>query len=334
MVEEEFEEVGGSGEPPERHGAELVDVVVGPMGLGEDVGDSLDHGVDPGGVAGGDAGDDVAVAEFVGAGEFHVPLPPFGLFAGGVGFGVGFDDRGLRGLQDAGGGMPADHAGNGRIHDGDLLVGEVAGEHGCFAGDPHLTATGLDDLPGLREPVLQVEHVGDQGPGGGVVGAAGDPQLGQGVLPHLRGAVPARGHHRISPPTRRRVTGCAVHPRPPGGELEFGDLGQPPYPHRIRRGLQELPRRQPLPRRRGRRRGSGLSAVAGVASGGGGHRSSISNDCPIPKEIGVRVSVFLHFNDSQVINRVFHGCGYPGLPGPVLWITCNLAPTRRVLRAI
>ena len=168
MVEEEFEEVRGPGEPPERHGAELVDVVVGPMGLGEDVGDSLDHGVDPGGVAGGDAGDDVAVAEFVGAGEFHVPLPPFGLFAGGVGFGVGLDDRGLRDLQHTGRGMPADHLGNGRIHHDDLVEREVAGEHGCFAGDPHLTATGLDDLPGLREPVLQVEHIGDQGPGGGV----------------------------------------------------------------------------------------------------------------------------------------------------------------------
>ena len=164
-------------------------VVVVTHRLGEDLGDAVDHGVDPGGVAGGDAGDDVAVAELVGAGEADVALVAGPFAFGAVGLGVGLDDLGSGDLEDGRGCVPADGLRDGAVHAADLLGEQGAGQHGDLAGHPRLAVAGLDDRPGERQSVDEVEPVGDQCPRRGGMGLADHRQLGDRVLAH--GGVPS-----------------------------------------------------------------------------------------------------------------------------------------------
>ena len=182
VFEEELEEVDGPGEPAECEGAELVVVVVVTHRLGEDLGHALDHGVDPGGVAGGDAGDEVAVAELVGAGEADVALVAGPFAFGAVGLGVGLDHLRSGDLEDGRGCVAADGLRDGAVHAADLLGEQGAGQHGDLAGDPRLAVAGLDDRPGERQPVDEVEPVGDQCPRRGGMGLADHRQLGDRVL--------------------------------------------------------------------------------------------------------------------------------------------------------
>ena len=81
--------------------------------LGEEVGDALEHGVDPGRVAGGDAGDEVLQPVLVGASEADVPLRrlllgPLLL----VGRQVGLDDLGLRDGEHSPGRLTHDRVGH------------------------------------------------------------------------------------------------------------------------------------------------------------------------------------------------------------------------------
>ncbi|MDT0186401.1 hypothetical protein Q9S36_40070 [Microbacterium sp. ARD31] len=108
MVQKEFQQVGGSGEPAQGEGAELVTVVVVAHRRGKDVGDPVDHGVEPGGVTRGDTGDEVTVAELVGARERHVALVARALALGAVGLGIGLDHLRASDLEDRGGCVPGD----------------------------------------------------------------------------------------------------------------------------------------------------------------------------------------------------------------------------------
>ena len=100
VLEQEPEQLGGPGEPPEREGAQQVARGVGVFGsLGEDVGDPADHGVDVRRVARGDPGDDVAQPGLVGPGQGHEPAALLGLDLRLVGGGVGLDDLGLDDAQ-------------------------------------------------------------------------------------------------------------------------------------------------------------------------------------------------------------------------------------------
>ncbi|GAB3773067.1 hypothetical protein GCM10028867_07210 [Nocardioides pacificus] len=186
--EEELEEFGGASQPAERLGAEQVAASVGVAG-GEDVGDAVHGGVDPGGVAGGDPGDHVAQAGGVGAGQGHVAPCLFGRDPFGVRGGVGLDDLGRADRQHPRGRLGG-HTGRDRgidqTHD---RVRELAGQGRDLAHQPLLHGPGGEPGPGQRQAVAQVEDVGGDLARRQRVALAGYRELTQGELTHPRGAL-------------------------------------------------------------------------------------------------------------------------------------------------
>ena len=109
VFEEELEQLGGPGQPPERQRPQQVTRCLGVLGTpGEDVCDPGDHGVDVDGVAGGDAGDHVSQPDRVRPRQGHEPAVPGFLEPCGVGGGVGLDDLGLDQGDHPGRGLGAD----------------------------------------------------------------------------------------------------------------------------------------------------------------------------------------------------------------------------------
>ena len=128
VLEQEPEQLGGSGEPPEREGAQQVAGGVGVFGSpGEDVGDPADHGVDVRRVARGDPGDDVAQPGLVGPGQGHEPAALLGLDLRLVGGGVGLDDLGLDDAQHPARGLARERGRGGGVDHRDRGRGQVAG---------------------------------------------------------------------------------------------------------------------------------------------------------------------------------------------------------------
>ncbi len=98
---QQVEELGGAGEPPERLAAQdVLRRTVGEAGC-EQVGNAVDGRVDPDGVAGTDARDDVTQPELVGLGQCDVAALLLGVEGGGVAGGVGSDDLGADGVEEA-----------------------------------------------------------------------------------------------------------------------------------------------------------------------------------------------------------------------------------------
>ncbi|GAA1477328.1 hypothetical protein GCM10009623_17740 [Nocardioides aestuarii] len=241
VVDEELDQLGGAGEPAEGAGAELVAVVVVTVLDGQDVGDPVDHRVDPDRVAGVDAGDDGPQPELISAGQRDVAAVLLGLAAHGVGLGVGLDDLGGRDLQHRGGGVAGDRCRHGPVDDPDGGRRECTGEGGDLAGHPRLAVAGLDHGPHAREAVLEVEGVGGQRPGGQGVGLARHRQLRQRVLPHGRRPVPARRGHRVALGAR-----FAVHHAPVGHHPHLRHLRRTPRADRLVGGVEDQLRRAVL----------------------------------------------------------------------------------------
>ena len=240
VLEQEPEELGGSGEPPEGEGAQQVAGGVGVFGsLGEDVGDPAEHGVDVGGVARGDPGDDVAQPGLVGAGQGHEPAPLLGLDLGPVGGGVGLDDLGLDDAQHPARGLAGERGRGGGVDHRDRGRGQLAGHRGDPADQPGVGPAGQEDLPGAGQPVPQVEHVRGHRPRGEHVHAPGDAQLAQGELADPRGALPAEPDQPVGARRQRdrgvragvvaRVGGLQVAPVP--DQQQVVDLHRPPATH-------------------------------------------------------------------------------------------------------
>ena len=190
VLEQQGEELGGSGEPPEGEGAELVGAGVGVAG-GQDLPDPVHDRVHRDGVAGLEAGDEGAEAVLVGAAEADVPAAAFGLAPLFVEVGVGLDDLGFGDLEHPSDAFGGDEPGHGGVDDVDPVGGQVAGELRDPAGDPDLALPAPGDGPGEREAVLEVEDVGEHVAGRGHAGAAGEGDLAEAEVLHAGRALAA-----------------------------------------------------------------------------------------------------------------------------------------------
>jgi hypothetical protein len=121
MLEEQGEQLGGTGQPAEGDRAHLVGSGVG-VARSQDLGDPSDSGLHPHRVAGLDAGDHRAEAVLVGPARGDVAAAELGLDLLLVPRGVGLDDLGLgdgehpstRLTRDDPRDRPVDHAGRPR----------------------------------------------------------------------------------------------------------------------------------------------------------------------------------------------------------------------------
>ncbi|EON23812.1 dihydrolipoamide dehydrogenase [Nocardioides sp. CF8] len=133
---------------------------------------------------------------------------------------------------------------HGPVDGPDHSRGEVARDDGDLAGDPWLALERHHDGEGEGEPVAQVEDVGDRGPGRGVVGLAGEGELGDGVFAQRRRPV-AAGLDHLLPRVRGEVG--VVHRRvgvqvgPVCDHQEVLDLREPPSARRrLRQGQGDI----------------------------------------------------------------------------------------------
>ncbi len=188
---EQVEQLGGAGEPAERLGPQDVTGGVTREAPREEVGDALDHGVDPDGVACPHSRDEVAQAELVGLRERDVAPLLLLLQQARVAGRVGLDDLGPDDLDQPAGGDLGQVVGERGVDDHDAELVERPAEDGGLACQPGLEVELLDGAPPPWQAVAQVEGVGDHRTGGVVVDAAGDRQLGEAELLHQRCAVAA-----------------------------------------------------------------------------------------------------------------------------------------------
>jgi len=147
VLQQQGEQFGRSGEPPERDRPELVGGRVG-VAWGDDLGDPGQGGVDPVGVTSGDAGDHGPQAVLVGARGGDVP--PAALLFGALLMQcrVGLDDLRLRHGEDPAARLAGDDPGDCAVDHADAVQRQVAGQLGDPAGDVDLGLTGLHDGPG------------------------------------------------------------------------------------------------------------------------------------------------------------------------------------------
>ena len=237
VLEQQLEELGGAGQPPERDRPDLVRGGVG-VTRGEDLGDPGHGGLDPDRVPGLDAGDHGAQPVLVGPRRGHVTPAAFGLDPLLVQGRVGLDDLGLRHRQHPAGGLPADDPRHRPVHDADPVGRQVPGQ---LRHPPRHIDIGL---AGRRRPPRSAGG-GGSGPGcrrsrcrSPPPRSAGQRDLTQAQLLH-RG-VP-------SPPSwtsRSQLLGGlrGVHRGPLRQHLQVADLGPSTSPHRVRRGSQQATR--------------------------------------------------------------------------------------------
>ena len=246
MLEQQGEELGGAGEPPEGEGTELVGAGVRVEGL-DDLPDAVDDGVDGDRVAGLEARDEDAQAVLVGAAETDVAPAPLGLAPLLVQFGVGLDDLRLGDLEDPTDGFGGDESGDCAVDDVDPVGGQVARELRHPTRDPDLAFATTADRPGEREPVLEVEDVGEHVAGRGHTGTAGERDLaeaevldaGRALAAHL----PQHVADAASDVAVGSISGVGRMHRGPGGEqLELGHLREPRSPLGLGRGGQQAGR--------------------------------------------------------------------------------------------
>ena len=214
VLEEQGEELGGAGEPAEGEGAELLGERFG-VTRGDDLGDAVDDRVDRDGVAGLEAGDEGAQAELVGAAEADVAAAALGIAALLVQLGVGLDDLGLGDLEHAARRLGGDHPRHRAVDQPDLVAGEVARQLGDAPGHPHLALPAPAHRPRQRQPVLEVEHVGQRVRRGRHPGAAGEGDLAEAEVLHTGRALPAELAQHVAHPARDVTVGPSV------GSLEW-----------------------------------------------------------------------------------------------------------------
>ena len=243
MLQQQGEELGGAGEPSEGEGAELVGAGVGVAGR-EDLADPVHDGVHGDRVAGFEAGDEGAQSVLVRAAEADVAAPALRFAPFVVQLGVGLDDLGLGDCEDAPGRLGGDHPGHRGVDDADLVDWQVAGKLRDAASDPDLALAASGHGPGQRQPVLQVEDVGERVAGGHHSGAAGQRDLAQAEVLHARRAVAADLDQHVADAAGDVAVGALgrvarVDAPPTGQHLEVVDLGVPAGPHGLGRPGQE-----------------------------------------------------------------------------------------------
>ena len=226
VLQQQGEELGGAGEPSEGEGAELVGAGVGVAGR-EDLADPVHDGVHGDRVAGFESGDEGAQSVLVRAAEADVAAPALRFAPFVVQLGVGLDDLGLGDCEDAPGRLGGDHPGDGGVDDGDLVDFQVTGQLRDAAGDPRLALAASSHGPGQRQPVLQVENVGERVTRGHHPGAAGQRDLAQAEVLNPWGAVAADLDQHVADPAsrlrRRRDLGSGRWSgRPPTGRAPRG----------------------------------------------------------------------------------------------------------------
>jgi hypothetical protein len=123
----------------------------------------------------------------------------------------------------------------------------VAREPDDPPGDEDLGLARPHDGPGRREPVLEIEDVGERVGGGGDAGAAGQCDLAEAEVLHARCALAAElDQHVTEAPRLRAVRPLGgvggVDRRPLREDLEVVDLSQPTLPHGTARGGQQAGR--------------------------------------------------------------------------------------------
>ena len=238
-LEEQGEQLGGAGQPPERQRAELVAADLG-RGLGaqlgaagQHVGDPVQHRVHPDRVAGLDPGDHQPQPVLVAARQGHVPAAALLLEPRPVRGPVDLDHLGLGQLDHLRRRLPHDRLGHRGVHHRRRCRRQPTGQHRDLAGHPHLGPQRPHLRPGQRQPVPQVERVRHQRPGGQRVHPAGDAELGEAQVLHQWGALPAdldqpvptRGEPPPALGAQPRVGGVQVGPV--RGQPQVVDLGRP-----------------------------------------------------------------------------------------------------------
>ena len=242
MFEQEGEELGGAGEPAEGEGAELLGERFG-VARGDDLGDAVDDRVDRDGVACLEAGDEGAQAELVGAAEADVAAASLGIASLLVELAVGLDDLGLGDLEHAARRLGGDHPRHGTVDQPDLVAAQVTRQLGNAPGHPHLALTAPAHRPRQRQPVLEVEHVGQRVRRGSHPSSAGDGDLPEAEVLHTGRALPAELAQHVAQPARDVTVGAlgqvaGVDRRPRGEHLEPSHLGEPGRPLSLARGGQ------------------------------------------------------------------------------------------------
>ena len=243
VLQEKGQELGGAGEPPEREGAELVGAGVGVAGR-DDLADPVHDGVHGDRVACLESGDEGAQSVLIRPSEPDVAAKALRLAPLVVQLGVGLDHLGLGDREDASGGLGGDHARHGGVHDIDLVDRQVAGELGDAPGHPCLALAAPRHRPGQRQPMLQVEDVGERVTRSHHSGAAGQGYLAQAEVLHLRRAVAADLDQDVAEASGRGPVGtlgrvAGVDGRPLGEHLEVVDLCESTRLHGLGRPGQE-----------------------------------------------------------------------------------------------
>ncbi len=229
---EQGQQLVGTAQPPEGDRAQLV--AGGALGVvaRDQVGDPLEQGVHPHGVAVGDASDDMTQPVLVGAGEGDIATAALRLHLGRVGRGVGLDDLGSGHVEHPAGRLGGDDRGHGSVDEADRRQRHRSRHARDLAGHPGLCLERLDAIPDERQPVLQVEHVGDDGLAGDRVDLADHGQLGDAELPHPRRTLTAHLDQPVRGPRAAAVGRPAgvggVESRPMGRQPEIVDLSTSP----------------------------------------------------------------------------------------------------------
>jgi hypothetical protein len=182
---------------------------------------------------GGDFRDHMPKALLVGPRQPDVP------FAGGVltrhrrRVRVGFQD--LRGgdLEHRGWGVSGDCGGHGAVHDRDRGPRHRPRQGSDPPGDPRFALQIQHPTPGQRQPVNQIQGVGDLVPHRHGVHLRGDRKLRQRVLPHPRRALTTRRRQRV--PLTDRLT---MQHRPLQRDQQLIPPGLTPTTYAILRGSQ------------------------------------------------------------------------------------------------
>jgi hypothetical protein len=200
VLEQEPEDLGGTGQPAQGDRAQLVTTGVW-MPVEDRLGHPVDHGVDPDRVTGLDPGDQVAQPELVGAREGDEPAAALRLDPGGVRGRVGLDHFGLTDLPHPSRRLSGYRLGHRGVDHPHPVQRQPSRQPGDLARQPHRAGQVQDPRPYARQPVDQVQHVTQVAPhrldGPSVLGPHPPPTVG---IPTRIGGVdlgPRRHHQQV-----------------------------------------------------------------------------------------------------------------------------------------
>jgi hypothetical protein len=208
VAPEEREGTGRVGEDADGCGAADLDRISITL-RGEDVGDPVHGGHERQQVQSVAAGDQRLDVVLVDPADGDEPAPPRLHFGGLSSEGGGGLDGGIQDQLEPGPGQRPDQPDDPLVHRPGLLSGELPGGGGDPAGLPRADLAGEDLGPQVRQPVPQVQGVGDQLPRPTWTGLQHQPELGRAVGQDLRRALPADENPvvagQLPPPSLGRI---------------------------------------------------------------------------------------------------------------------------------